>query len=502
MANLYHWTELVVIQIGLPAVSLTWKHKIMSRANPPQPSATDLAWRWFLAIISALALLIGLVQSKGHRDRPGLVQANATPPYEPARADSTPQRNFRPRSAPPAQTAEEVVLGKLAQFSRSRREFAYALARKHNVEVPADVETFFAAVESGEWERIEAAFEKINGHDSSAGQAERPPGVAQLWPAILDAYGAAEQVHLWPAQQLLDYGNAVLGALRPGMIYVGGTDNGRWIPELLNDTSGGEQHIILTQNGLADASYLDYLRLQYEGRLGVLSAEESQRAFQDYVADAQKRLAHDEQFPDEPKQIRPGEDVRMSDGKIAVGGQVAVMAINERLLQLLMQNNPGISFALEESFPLKGTYGDALPLGPLMELRAQDGPNAFTAERATESLEYWRNLAQQVLAQPEAPASDAALKSYSHDADAAANLLAAHNFTAEAEQAYRLGMQLWPGNPESVGRLADLLTSAGRETEARVLLQDFSKNHPNEQKDLERVSAAWHFLWSAKAPGP
>ncbi len=30
----------------------------------------------------------------------------------------------------------------------------------------------------------------------------------------------------------------------------GPTDNGRWIPELLNDASEGEQHIIVTQNAL------------------------------------------------------------------------------------------------------------------------------------------------------------------------------------------------------------------------------------------------------------
>jgi hypothetical protein len=29
------------------------------------------------------------------------------------------------------------------------------------------------------------------------------------------------------------------------MVYVGGTDNGRWIPELLNDTNDGERHIIV-----------------------------------------------------------------------------------------------------------------------------------------------------------------------------------------------------------------------------------------------------------------
>src|SRR5260221_5349734 len=48
-----------------------------------------------------------------------------------------------------------------------------------------------------------------------------------------------------------------------GMVYVGGTDNGRWIPELLNDTSDGERHIVVTQNGLADGGYMDWLSLLY-----------------------------------------------------------------------------------------------------------------------------------------------------------------------------------------------------------------------------------------------
>ena len=395
------------------------------------------------------------------------------------------------------------MTAKLAQFGRSRRDFAHALAKRHGVEMPAGVERFFTAVESCKWDDIEAAFQKINGGDSSASHNDkRSQDVDQLWPAIIDAYGVAEQAHLWPAQQLLDYGNAVLGSLRPGMVYVGGTDNGRWIPELLNDTSDSERHVVVTQNALADATYLDYLRLQYDDRLVTPSPEDSQRAFQEYVADAAIRLQHDQQHPDEPKQVRPGEDIRTADGKTQVSGQVAVMAINEKLLQTLMTKNPDLAYAIEESFPLKGTYADALPLGPLMELRAQDGQNPFTAERAAESLDYWRNTAQQVLADPAATGSNAALKSYSHDANAAANLLAAHSFTTEAEQAYRSALQLWPGNPESVYGLAGVLAQSGRPDEARQVLADFTQKNPDQREAMERARADFRILWTTQSPRP
>src|SRR3989441_549371 len=222
------------------------------------------------------------------------------------------------------------------------------------------------------------------------------------------------------------------------MVYVGGTDNGRWIPELLNETGEGDQHI-----------------------------------------------------PDEPKQLRQGEDIHVVDGKVQVSGQVAVMAINERLLQTLMQKNPDLSFAIQESFPLKGTYPDALPLGPLMELGARNEQNSFTPERAGKSIDYWRNTTQQILSDPEATSSEGALRSYSHDAAAAANLLAAHNFSAEAEEAYRLGAQLWPANPESVNGLADLLAASGRMKEAQQLLEEFSQKYPDARKTVERISSAW-----------
>lgn len=403
--------------------------------------------------------------------------------------------------AAPVATAQEVVASKLARFGKSRRELVGALARRHGVEVPDAVKLFFDAVESGIWDDIEVRFKAINGGDSSAGHAAgRPPGVEHLWPAIIDAYGAAEQAHLWPAQQLLDYGKSILDPLRPGMVYMGGNDTGRWIPELVNDTSDGERHIIVTQNGLADGTYRDYLTELYGNRMATLTQEDSDRIFQEYITDARKRLQHDEQFPGETKQVRPGESIKMVEGHVQVSGMVGVMAINEKLLQLLLEKNPGLSFAVQESFPMKGTYADAIPLGPLMELRAQSDQNTFTPERAAQSLDYWRTTAQNVLADPEASGSPVALKSYSHDATSAANLLAAHNYTAEAEQAYRLATQLSPSNPEAVGGLAAILAHVGRGDEARQMLDDFAHNYPDQRSDIEAFRGS--ILWTTRSAKP
>jgi hypothetical protein len=408
----------------------------------------------------------------------------------------------------PARTAQEIVADKVNQFGRSRLELVRNLARRSGKAVPPEIERFFAAIESGRWEEIDAQWmnlAQLSGqYDKAQFASKEPlppiPDLNLYWSAVLDAYGVAEQAHDWPAQKLLDYGNAILNALKPGMVYLGGTDSGRWIPELLNETSGEVPHIIVTQNAMADSRYLDYMQTLYGDQMNTLTAEDSKQAFDAYVTDARRRLEHDQQFPDEPKQVRPGEDIRIIDNRTEVSGQVAVMTINEKLVQALMQKNPDLSFAIQESSPLPGTYNDAVPLGPLMELRNPDGPSAFTAERATESVDYWRSAAQEVLFDLNTVCSPAALQSYSHDAVSAANLLAGHNFTAEAEEAFRLATQIWPENPESVGGLAALLASTGRDTEARGLLDDFARRHPGLRQEMEKVDARTRFLYSNPAP--
>jgi hypothetical protein len=383
----------------------------------------------------------------------------------------------------PREAAEQIVARKAAQFARSRHEVAYAMARKREIAVPPEVERFFAAAQSGTWEQVQAAFEAFRSLRGTAERHDLDPFAGPVWATLC----ALEQVHLWPAQEYLDYGNAILNSLRPGMVYVGGTDPGRGIPELLNETNDGEKHVVLTQNALADPSYLDYLSFIYADQLVLPTHEEAEQAFKDYMADAKKRLMHDQQFPDELKQVKPDEHLSTDEnGNISASGPVSIMGVNEFIFQQIMQKNPGLAFGLEESYPLKSTYADATTMGPIMELRTSDHLDALTADTASQSIAYWQQVTQQLQSDPAATDSPECIKAYSKLIASQANLFTSHGLNDQAEQAYRLSLQIWPSIPETIFNYVDLLTGENRSQEALAVAESGAKADPK-NKDLQNL---------------
>ena len=110
---------------------------------------------------------------------------------------------------------------------------------------------------------------------------------------------------------------------------------------------------------------------------------------------------------------------------------------------------------------------------------AEAGLAGENAKVAAQSVDYWSSVTHSLLANPDVTGSEYALKSYSHDVNSTANLLAANNFTDQAEQAYALASQLFPGNPEPVNGLAQLLTQTGHADQAQTLINQFVSKYPD-----------------------
>src|SRR5439155_10608179 len=143
----------------------------------------------------------------------------------------------------------------------------------------------------------------------------------------------------------------------------------------------GDPFFTLTQNGMADDNYLTYVRQMYGQKIYVPSKEESKACFHSYVVDAQRRL--------EANQLKPGEDVKIVDGRVKVAGQVAMMGINGVLTKLIFDKNPQREFYLEESFPLDWMYPHLTPRGLILKIERL--PVGELSEQGVgQDREYWR----------------------------------------------------------------------------------------------------------------
>jgi hypothetical protein len=127
----------------------------------------------------------------------------------------------------------------------------------------------------------------------------------------------------------------------------------------------------------------------------IATPEDSQKCFNEYLGDAQRRLQHDMQFPNEPRQIRPMEDVKVVDQRVTVAGQVAVMSINGLLTKVMFDHNPKNEFFVEESFPLDWMYPHLTPYGIIMKINRQQLPS-LTEEAMQKDHDFWKQYSKRL----------------------------------------------------------------------------------------------------------
>ncbi len=249
-------------------------------------------------------------------------------------------------------------------------------------------------------------------------------------------------------------------------ILFGGTDPGRFCPTYMifcesfvppsckpMDPAFDRRDVyLITQNALADNTYLDYLRAQYfrsaqidppffsqlidyvaglahcedspfvhtvsdlaynwldvpftkrgaaiekrwraEGvyppkEIYIPSADDSEKSFREYTDDVAERQAEG--------RLEPGEDVHVGpDGRVSVSGQVAVMMINGLLCKVIFDHNPTNEFYVEESFPLEWMYPYETPYGIIMKVNRQPVVS-FPDDVYTHDHEFWSKYSDRLI---------------------------------------------------------------------------------------------------------
>ncbi len=366
--------------------------------------------------------------------------------------------------------------------------------------------SFFAAAKKGDWLAVNNAFQDFRKHagqyEHSGKTDERLRGTK--WQAVIEVWGTLDSMAEGNEKYSALYANEIIGSIPPGSIYFGGTDPGRFlITGMEKSQVNADPFFLLTQNALADSTYLDYVRTMYGNQLYVPTAEDTEKCFRDYTADAQRRAQN--------HQLKPGENVQVDQqsGRVAISGQVAVMEINALLAKIIFDRNSNYDFYVEQSFPLDWMYPYLEPHGIILKLNRQ--PLAGLADTIVkQDHDYWTNLIQPMVGDwlnddttvqqvadfdnkvflqhdltgftgdPQFVQSDYSCKMFSKERTSIAGLYVwrmshatdpdqKQRMAREADFAFRQALALCPSSPEAKVGYADFLRSMNRDSDAAIV---------------------------------
>jgi tetratricopeptide (TPR) repeat protein len=335
---------------------------------------------------------------------------------------------------------------------------------------------------------------------------------------------------------------------RDAVLY-GGTDPGRFVPTYMIfcesrvaprdryrdpylDPVGGANFdrrdvYIITQNALADNTYMSYIRDHYDysrptptnqttlanrflpwqqavfrlawkytsrsttyPREPIYIPNESdlQRAFQEYVqtVDARKRRG---------ESIGSGEQVEIdSAGRVSVRGVEGVMAINGILTKWIFDRNKDKhAFYVEESYVIPWMYPYMTPYGIIMKINRDLMPTPaqapeLWAQIADRDRAYWDKLCADFAARPEFSRDSDAQKTFSKLRSAIGGLYTYYHMVKQAEYAFRQALALCPESPEANFRLAQLCIEQGRFDDAIDVMRHLQQRDPLNQKVVEAIN--------------
>jgi beta-lactamase regulating signal transducer with metallopeptidase domain len=189
-----------------------------------------------------------------------------------------------------ASSLRQQQIAHLQSFAQAKENQSRDLAAKAGEQITPDFQRYFDAATRGDWQTVTNRYDYFKHHHPqySKGTNAYDAGLrTAYWQPILEICLAYDQVVNCDPKYTAILADGIINSIPAGSVYFGGTDPGRGVPTAFcKSHADADPFFILTQNALADASYLEYLRSMYGGKIYTPTGEDSQRCFQEYVADA------------------------------------------------------------------------------------------------------------------------------------------------------------------------------------------------------------------------
>lgn len=356
------------------------------------------------------------------------------------------------------------------QFSAERYKLDQDLSSRLNLPLPPQAESFFQVAVTGDMDSVSNSFEQLM---PSGSYGQRIPGLNnQLWAPIHETLGLWEFWVDWKEDSslLARFYEPVMSAIPEGSIYFGGTDYGRFVITAVNALKDVPPLFVLTQNALADDTYVSHLRAVYGDQIWIPSKDESAGAFHQYVAEVKsgKRAAN--------------ADLSIKDGKVTVSGAMGVMEINGIICEMIFEHNKGShDFFVEESYVIPWMNPYLEPHGLILKLN-KEPIDHLSDEVVARDRVFWKDYEATLNGESSFADNREAKKAFSKLRSAIAGLYAYRKMYAEAEDAFRQAVRLCPGSPESNFRLAQMLEEQGRTKDAADVMTTFVESDPPDVK--------------------
>ena len=253
-----------------------------------------------------------------------------------------------------------------------------------------------------------------------------------------------------------------------GAVFYGGTDPGRFVPTYMIYSADVRSDVyLITQNALADNTFMNVTRDLYGDTIYIPSVEESNQAFQRYVEDVQAG------------RIQAGADIKFENGRVSVQGVGGVMAINGILAKLIFEENKDKhDFYVEESYAIQWMYPYLQPNGIMLKLNAEP-MGRLPDDVVDNDHRFWGWYTPWLLGQSAFRRDICARKAFSKLRSAIAGIYEYRRMFDEAEYAYRQAIELYPLSPEALFRLAQMFVNIGRSGDAEEILAAFAKEDPH-----------------------
>ncbi len=250
-------------------------------------------------------------------------------------------------------------------------------------------------------------------------------------------------------------------------IFYGGTDPGRFVPTYMIYSAQCRSDVyLITQNALADNTFMNITRDLYGDTIYIPSMEDSNEAFRKYVEDVQAG------------RIQAGADIRIEGGKVSVQGVGGVMTINGILAELIFkENRDRHDFYVEESYVIQWMYPYLTPHGIMLKLNRDPVPS-LDPELVENDRKFWTWYTAWLLEQSAFRRDICARKSFSKLRSAIAGIYDYRRMYDEAELAFKQSIELYPLSPEANFRLAQMYMNMQRFEDAETLIRDFVEQDP------------------------